>query len=134
MLTSELVANALIHAGGGISLVIAVADGVLEVGVSDHDHKSIELVKPKTERIGASEETELLAVGGRGLFLVDSLADEWGAVELANGKQVRFRLSADNWSYRSACLCHSDAVGRLRLDSGRYALAIPGPWDDRVPS
>jgi anti-sigma regulatory factor (Ser/Thr protein kinase) len=130
LLTSELVANALIHTGGGASLVIAVADGVLEIGVSDHDHQAINLVQPKLERLGAADHGAIPAEGGRGLLIVDSLADEWGVVQLANGKQVWIRLSTDEWSYRSACLCHSDAIDRVRLDSGRYALAIPGPWDD----
>ena len=129
LLTSELVANALIHTGGGASLVVAVADGVLEIGVSDHDHQAIELVKPKLERLGADHHA-IPDEGGRGLLLVDSLADEWGVVQLVDGKQVWIRLSTDEWSYRSACLCHSDAIDRVRLDSGRYALAISGPWDD----
>jgi anti-sigma regulatory factor (Ser/Thr protein kinase) len=127
LLTSELVTNAVVYAGTGISLVIAVADGVLEIGVSDHDHASIESVKPKVERLAAKE--GVTAEGGRGLVLVDSLADEWGVVQLAKGKQVWFRLSTDDWSYRSSCACHSDAIDRVRLESGRYALAIPGPWD-----
>jgi hypothetical protein len=61
----------------------------------------------------------------RGLF-----GRRMGKVEHADGKQVWFRLSTEDWSYRSACLCQSDAIGRVRLDSGRYALAIPGQWDD----
>jgi hypothetical protein len=67
--------------------------------------------------------------GGRGLLLVDSLADEWGVIRLVNGKQVWFRISTDDWSYRSGCMCHSDSIDRVRLESGRYALALPGPWD-----
>ena len=130
LLTSELVTNALVHTGTGVDLVIAVADGALEIGVNDHHHQSSELVKPKFERLGVAHEDGVMGEGGRGLLLVDSLADDWGVVQLPNRKQVWFRLSTDDWSYRSACLCHSDAIDRVRLESGRYALAIPGPWDD----
>jgi hypothetical protein len=50
-------------------------------------------------------------------------------VALVEGKQVWFRLSAADWSYRSACECHADDVSRTRLESGRYALGMSGPWD-----
>jgi len=130
LLTSELVSNALIHSGGRVRLVVAVADGVLEIGVSAHDQQSIAFVKARIELLLAADHDATLSEGGRGLLLVDSLAEEWGVVHPSNGKQVWFRLSTDDWLYRSACLCHSDALDRVRLESGRYALAIPGPWDE----
>lgn len=129
LLTSELVTNAVVHATSRPVVSMAVADGILEVGVSDRDPR---LPHPAGSGSPGSKTLDgpaFMAGGGRGLFLVDVLADEWGATRLAQGKQVWFRLDATNWSYRTACRCHTASVARVRLESGRYALAISGPWD-----
>jgi anti-sigma regulatory factor (Ser/Thr protein kinase) len=145
LLISELVTNALVHAGSGLRLVVAVSDGVLELGVSDHDLLSAPSVRPRVARLG-DEEDQLIAEGGRGLLLVDSLADRWGVVQRGQEKQVWCHLDTDDWAYRSACPCHRahdhandndhdhdhdqhhDHDQRVRLPSGRYAVAMPGPW------
>jgi anti-sigma regulatory factor (Ser/Thr protein kinase) len=131
LLTSELVSNAVVHAGSGPSLVLAVADGVIEVGVTDNEPTLPEATRPEVPTDGHKIDASVLGEGGRGLMLVEALADEWGATSLARGKQVWFRVAAHNWSYRSACRCHSDDLDRVRLESGRFALVIPGPWDLR---
>jgi hypothetical protein len=130
LLTSELVTNAVVHGASGPVVSAAVANGILEIGVSD--------LNPCLPRLGRSGGTKLddeaaMAAAGRGMILVDALADEWGTVPIAEGKHVWFRLSAANWSYRTGCHCHADHVDRVRLESGRYALAISGPWDNPVP-
>lgn len=130
LLASELVANAVVLARSGPGLVLAVADGVIELGVSDKEPRLPRAGRPHLPAGGLEIEESLLAESGRGLLFVNSLADEWGATSLAEGKQVWFRLDAHRWPYRSACRCHSDELGRVRLESGRYALAIAGPWDD----
>ena len=129
LLTSELVSNAVTHANSGTSVVVAVADGHLEVGVTDDNPH----LPPKPTPIAArGPDAQALPVGerGRGLLLVDLLADEWDAIPLANGKQVWYRLQATQWSYRTACICHADHIDRVRLQSGRWALRVPGTWDD----
>lgn len=130
LLTSELVANAWLHAASGPVISAAVAEGTLEVGVADSEPH---LPRPTlVEGIGPDVPgaDALLGEGGRGLLLVNALADEWGATQLARGKQVWFRLDTAHWSYRTACHCHAEEIGRVRLVSGRYAIAIPGPWDN----
>ena len=129
LLTGELVNNAVGHASSDLALVVAVAEGILEIGVTDSHPQSISFVKPKREDMTVAAREEVLAEGGRGLLLVGLLADEWGVVGLPQGKQVWFRLSTNDWSYNSACPCHGDDLGRVRLESGRYALAVAGPWD-----
>ena len=129
LLTGELTNNAVGHASTDLALVVAVAEGVLEIGVTDSDPQSIPFVKPKREDMAVAAREEVLAEGGRGLLLVGLLADEWGVVGLPQGKQVWFRLSTNDWSYNSACPCHGHDLGRVRLESGRYALAVAGPWD-----
>jgi anti-sigma regulatory factor (Ser/Thr protein kinase) len=128
LLTGELVNNAVGHASTGLALVVAVAEGILEIGVTDSHPQSIPFVKPK-QGMAVEAREEVLAESGRGLLLVGLLADEWGVVGLPQGKQVWFRLSTNDWSYDSACPCHGDDLDRVRLESGRYALAVAGPWD-----
>jgi len=130
LLTSELVTNSVVRTGAGPSVVLAVADGVLEVGVNDFVRRlpsalDARVIGPETLHVTS----DLLGVGGLGLVLVESLADEWGGAILEERKQVWFRLNTGGWSYRSACGCHADVIDRVRLDSGRYALAMAGPWD-----
>ena len=127
LLTGELVNNAVGHASTDLALVVAVAEGILEVGVTDSDPDSTSFVKPKFERMEFTAREEILAEGGRGLLLIDLLADEWGVVRLEHGKQVWFRLSTNGWAYKSACSC--SVPDRIRLESGRYVVALAGPWD-----
>ena len=127
LLTGELVNNAVGHASTDLALVVAVAEGILEVGVTDSDPDSTSFVKPKFERMEFTAREENLAEGGRGLLLIDLLADEWGVVRLEHGKQVWFRLSTNGWAYNSACSC--SVPDRIRLESGRYVVALAGPWD-----
>ena len=129
LLTSELVNNAVVHSAGSIGLDLSVAGGVLEIGVSDQDPDSSSHVRPQYERAQASSKEALLTEGGRGLLLVDQLADEWGIAVLDTGKQVWFRLDSAGWSYGPECLCADDQADRVALHSGRFAHAAAGPWD-----
>ena len=81
---------------------------------------------------GASAEApkDWQAEGGRGLRLVELVADEWGVVDLPEGKQVWFRLDVgEGWPHRASCPCGGEDLEHVRLESGRYAVATPGPWD-----
>jgi anti-sigma regulatory factor (Ser/Thr protein kinase) len=119
LLTSELATNAVLHARGDLAVTVAVADGVAEIGVSD---RSTELPQQRSRAWQAE--------GGRGLRLVDRVALEWGVVTVAGGKQVWFRLDIDSsWPHRADCPCGGDDLERVRLESGRYAVAAHGPWD-----
>jgi anti-sigma regulatory factor (Ser/Thr protein kinase) len=129
LLASELVTNVLVHASTELALVVAVADGSLEVGVTDLDPHSTPSVLPKLQQIQTALKDEVLAEGGRGLALVDLLSNEWGVVGFPHGKQVWFRLNASSWSYHSTCPCHSNELDRVRLESGHFAVAVAGPWD-----
>lgn len=120
LLVSELVTNALVHARSDTALTLAVADGILEVGVTD---KAPGVPAPPADETNPAE-------GGRGLRLVELVSDEWGVVELPEGKQVWFRLDVgESWPHRTACPCGGEDLERVRLQSGRYAVATPGPWD-----
>jgi serine/threonine-protein kinase RsbW len=84
LLTSELVANALNHgpAGGLITLQISHVDGTFEVAVSDQG-----LEQPVLNHAPPTAES------GRGVMLVDMLADSWGIRPLdGGGKSVWFTV------------------------------------------
>jgi len=121
LLVSELVTNAVLHSAGDVTVTLAVADGLLEVGVTDPGSP----LRPQ-RRSGPPWNAE----GGRGLRLVDRIATEWGVAALARGKQVWFRLQVGaGWPHRTSCPCAGEDLERVRLESGRWAVAAPGPWD-----
>lgn len=123
LLVSELVANAVQHADSAVGVSVSVADGTLEVGVSDGSQ-----VLPRPPG-GRGRTSDRLAESGRGLYLVNQLADAWGTALLPEGKQVWFRLVVDSdWPHLTSCPCGGKDLDRVRLDSGRYTVRVPGPW------
>lgn len=84
LLVSELVTNALTHGRGTITVSMEYGAGGFVVTVCD-DEPSRPQVPPDRP----------LALGGRGLRMVDVLADEWGVTpdNAGTGKGVWFRLS-----------------------------------------
>ena len=85
LLTTELVSNAIRHTRDELVLTVHLAGGRLRVGVADSSHRRPQLVQ------AGSRDTS-----GRGLHLVDALADEWGVDpdERGLGKTVWFELAA----------------------------------------
>jgi anti-sigma regulatory factor (Ser/Thr protein kinase) len=81
LLTSELVTNAIIHEHSEVLLVVGLHQGVVRVEVHDGDHREL-LVIPGQP---GPEDT-----GGRGLLLVDAMADHWGVEREPTGKYVWF--------------------------------------------
>jgi anti-sigma regulatory factor (Ser/Thr protein kinase) len=81
LLTSELAANAVVHAGSGFDLAIAETAGTVRIEVTDRNGRMPEL-HPADQ--GASH--------GRGLQLVARLAASWGVVASTEGKTVWFEL------------------------------------------
>lgn len=85
LLTSELITNCLLHTRTPELQITAIRDqrGVC-VSVTDADcDRHVRLQSPGT-------------LAGRGLVLVDALADAWGVDYLSDGKAVWFRL---DWSH-----------------------------------
>ena len=80
LLVSELVSNALLHAGTPTQLRL-FRDRVLTLEVADADSHA-----PRLRRV--SEEDE----GGRGMYLVNELAHRWGSRTTHNGKVVWVEL------------------------------------------
>ncbi|MFF3002930.1 ATP-binding protein [Kitasatospora sp. NPDC057940] len=85
LLSSELVTNALLHTGKG-----AVFDAVLG---SDHRLR-IEVQDGTTRLPGRRRDPDAeYATSGRGLLLVESLADAWGVQLRGDGKVTWFELA-----------------------------------------
>ncbi|WP_020121234.1 ATP-binding protein [Streptomyces canus] len=84
LLTSELVTNAYRHAKGPASLrLTALGEGRLRVGVWDsHPHIPAPFARPPGDRVPPAP---MGAVSGRGLLLVQELADSWGGWSLGDG-------------------------------------------------
>ncbi len=81
LLTSELVANAVTHAGAPVELVADLDRARLAVEVID-----------SSPRDPARGQPTPMATSGRGLDLVDRLADSWGVTHVRPGKSVWFAL------------------------------------------
>ena len=133
LLTSELVANAVVHARSAPAVSLAVGWGSLEAGVSDRDPRlgrTPGAVPPAVAgRVarGSHHPDRDMADSGRGLSLLDALADEWGTARLSRGKQVWFRLAVPGWLFNPRCSCAED--GGTELASGRPVTALPEPWE-----
>ena len=81
LLTSELVSNAIVHAGSKVDVVVQLTDEAARVEVTDRSDL------PPAPR-AAGEETS-----GRGLALVEALARRWGTRRrLSGGKTVWFEV------------------------------------------
>ena len=116
LLTSELVTNGVLHARTPLEVDLVTDDRGLLVEVHDSDPRPpsprghrVNLLADIDEVLSRLDDTlslttvderhAALAVGpagaigaGRGLLLVEALADEWGVELAADGKAVWFRL------------------------------------------
>jgi anti-sigma regulatory factor (Ser/Thr protein kinase) len=86
LLVTELVTNAARHVGGMLRLEVAVEKETLRVEVRDGSP-----FLPAGPAL-----PEWASESGRGLFLIDALADRWGADVLPDGKRVWFELAVQH--------------------------------------
>lgn len=88
LLTSELVTNAVLHTssgrpGGTVVITVLEAAGGVRVEVAD---SGSELTAPLVR-------SDVFTADGHGLFLVQSLADQWGYLRDESGTTVWFWLA-----------------------------------------
>lgn len=83
LLVSELVTNAVLHAGTPLDVVVRLRPDRLRVEVHDGSPRL-----PERKHYAVSAST------GRGLLLVEALAAAWGTEEAGGGKVVWFELDA----------------------------------------
>jgi anti-sigma regulatory factor (Ser/Thr protein kinase) len=85
LLVSELATNAILHARSMLVLHLDVAEDRVTVGVEDCSFD-----RPEPRQSSPLDD----AVGGRGLWLVETLASSWGWETTSTGKRVWFELAA----------------------------------------
>jgi len=96
LVTSELVTNAILHAGGQIDVVLERRDSGVRVLVSDGCPELVPTRRapPPIEGPGEDDLDRLAravfdgTTTGRGLLLVEAFSDAWGADVAPTGKQV----------------------------------------------
>lgn len=81
LLTSELVTNAIVHGSPPVELAVTTEQEVLRVAVTDGGEDRPIILKAGPEDIR-----------GRGVTIVEALADAWGVAERQRGKTVWFSL------------------------------------------
>ncbi len=88
LLTSELITNAILHGAGEIKVMVTSAAGCVRVDVTD-----------QSTRLPVPGGVSSTSPRGRGLSIVERLADSWGADLLfQGGKSVWFTLKTQNGS------------------------------------
>lgn len=84
LLVSEIVTNALVHAGTDVEVSFSFVDGGLRIEVSDGSPHP-----PSPRSYGPSAGT------GRGLLLLEEMVDAWGVEFADHGKTVWFTLACE---------------------------------------
>ncbi|WP_111601417.1 ATP-binding SpoIIE family protein phosphatase [Streptomyces sp. Amel2xB2] len=88
LLVSELVTNAVVHAGTSVLLECRYEDGTLLVQAADrHPGRAVETRAAAADADGGREMHQ-----GHGLRLLAALAEEWGVTYRRDGKTVWFRM------------------------------------------
>lgn len=129
LLVSELAANAVLHARGRYRLTLSLESGRLRCTVADEGPDL-----PETPGACTDSDSE----NGRGLLLVDALADRWGSgrVEDGVGKEVWFELAAGGPDAPAALTGPAPASGRRWCLPDRATVPVvlrPTPLgDDRA--
>jgi hypothetical protein len=112
LLVSELVSNALLHAGTEIDVHLRHRDGRLRVEVHD-----------RSARLPERKHYSPTSVTGRGLVFVAELSEAWGAERTPQGKSVWFELDDS-----STPVAPHPAIG------AEFSLDDWEDWDDLATS
>jgi anti-sigma regulatory factor (Ser/Thr protein kinase) len=113
LLVSELVTNAIQHSdsrrpGGSVTVTVASVPGGIQIEVADEgSFRSVPVVRD-----------DPLGADGRGLFLVQSLSDNWGYLRDSCGTTVWFRLAG---------LSRRQVARPRPAPPGRCAPGLPRP-------
>ena len=112
LVLGELVSNSVRHAGSGsdqqIELALASSASALQVDVTDHGRG----FDP-----AAARSRDVDRVHGRGLLLVDALADDWGVRNDGSSTCVWFRIGhGAAEGFRRTRARHLPAVGRSAME------------------
>jgi hypothetical protein len=116
LVVSELVSNAVAHAGTEISVGISLKEhGVVRIEVSDGR------TWPPRPRAVTPD-----SVGGRGLLLVEALSDRWGVETRAEGKTVWAEIAVVDAASRAASRAAANASDPVRSKSASADQLVSG--------
>ncbi|MEV0635388.1 ATP-binding protein [Streptomyces sp. NPDC050619] len=85
---SELLTNAIEHLGEGTPVTVRVTG-------TDHGHVRVEVSDPDPRALPVLRHATATDEGGRGLAILDALAQRWGVDTRADGKTVWCELKAE---------------------------------------
>jgi serine phosphatase RsbU (regulator of sigma subunit)/anti-sigma regulatory factor (Ser/Thr protein kinase) len=129
LLTCELVTNAVLHGGTDIELACQLETAAVRVEVSDGNRSRL-IPEPDLATAGDSAES------GRGLRIVDQLADSWGITYANHAKSVWFRCGVPGMpgmpgmpaglevTYASRARAIADEDGLADLTTLRVAVVV----------
>ena len=120
LLTSELVTNAVVHAGTALDVTCRLISGELEVAVRDrHPARTLPDI-PKA--------ASAVAERGRGLLLPSALASSWGVTYARTAKAVWFRMSLarDGAAEADEVDALPPAIGAAAGTDGAWAAGVGG--------
>lgn len=122
---SEIVTNALVHAGTSMRLRILLAPHGLRVELADGSH-----------RMPARRDFGPAAATGRGLLLVEELATRWGAYPVDEGKIVWFEFSEDEhlWDRLQQSGTTDSDSGIVVVELPRMPLLMHHAWQEHATS
>ena len=124
LLVTELVTNAVVHAGTEIELHVEVGPGSTRVEVVDHSAGSLPVLQ------GDPDDPR---EGGRGIYLLDVLAREWGTRHFPGGKSVWFALGVvDRSTPRPLPLRREEPVGRAARPDIGWLVGLPADLEERL--
>lgn len=128
LLASEVIANAVLHSAAPCDVAVTRIDERLRVEVTDSNPSL-----PSMVDAGPSDES------GRGLLLVDALADAWGTQPEPWGKTTWFEItpepstdglgnnSADSPSLSASAVRQTDHGARMASSAQSRAPFVPAP-------
>jgi anti-sigma regulatory factor (Ser/Thr protein kinase) len=126
---SELVTNALLHAGTPIRLRVSRLGSGVKVEVFDGDRRLPVVSSANPESLLANR-----SMTGRGLALIATISDRWGADPVGSGKVIWAELGTDRRIVASADAggsadagAASSSGGPARVDAGPHRPAQPVP-------
>ncbi len=121
---SEIVTNALVHAGTSMHLRILLADHSLRVELTDG-----------SSRLPAQRDFGTAAPTGRGLLLVEELVTRWGAHAVPDGKVVWFEISdgdALGDLLPPPVIVHVDEESSVVVELHRMPLLMHQAWQEHA--
>lgn len=128
LLVSEIVTNALLHAGTEIDLRAGLGREGLRVEIGDG-----------SPHLPARRRYATTAGTGRGLLMLESMVDDWGVTRRRNGKTVWFSLSSpdndlDGPVERRTALPHRDPTRRDKVDVELHnvPLLLHAAWQEHA--